>query len=72
MELCKACEYCCGVCPKKMIYLSNETNSRGYHYAEVRDMANCTGCRFCAIMCPEVAIEITTGNQTTGGDLKSG
>ena len=27
---------------------------------------------FAQIMCPEVAIEITTGNQTTGGDLKSG
>jgi 2-oxoglutarate ferredoxin oxidoreductase subunit delta len=71
IELCKACEYCCAVCPKETIQLSNETNSKGYHYAEVRDMAKCTGCRFCAIMCPEIAIEIETVNHITGGRLKS-
>ena len=57
-ELCKGCDYCHIVCPKDIIRLSKECNSKGYHYAEVHDLGKCTGCRFCAIMCPELAIEI--------------
>jgi 2-oxoglutarate ferredoxin oxidoreductase subunit delta len=71
VELCKACDYCRDVCPTKIIHLSNETNSKGYHYAEIHDIGKCTGCRFCAIMCPEIAIEIETVNHITGGRLKS-
>jgi len=57
-ERCKGCEYCCSVCPKQLIQLSDEYNSKGYHYAAVENDEECSGCRFCAIMCPEVAIEL--------------
>jgi len=57
-ERCKGCEYCCSVCPKQIIRLSNDYNSKGYHYAIPRSDKECSGCRFCAIMCPEIAIEI--------------
>jgi len=51
------------VCPKEIIELSAETNSKGYHYALVRDLRKCTGCRFCAFICPEVAIEMEIVNR---------
>lgn len=66
VELCKGCSYCSYVCPKGIIQLSAETNSRGYHYAMVQDMAKCTGCRFCALICPEISFEIAIVNHAGG------
>ncbi len=57
-DCCKGCEYCFSVCPKQIIRLSNDYNSKGYHYAVVENDDECSGCGFCAIMCPEIAIEI--------------
>jgi len=57
-ELCKSCLYCIEVCPKKILGLSKEVNTKGYqHVAAVRP-DECTGCALCAIMCPDAAIEI--------------
>ncbi|HXZ91149.1 MAG TPA: ferredoxin family protein [Candidatus Dormibacteraeota bacterium] len=61
-ELCKSCSYCCQACPKGIIQLSTEINSKGYHYAAVTNVDECTGCKFCAIVCPEIAIEIEKSN----------
>lgn len=63
VERCKACSYCVDVCPKKIIELSSQTNSKGYHYASVDAAENCTGCRFCAIVCPELAIQLSIVKQ---------
>lgn len=57
-ERCKGCEYCCSVCPKQLIQLSNGYNSKGHHYAAVENDKECSGCKYCAIMCPEIAIEL--------------
>ena len=60
-ERCKGCEFCCMVCPKQLLSLVEEYNSKGHHYVTIANPSECTGCRFCAIMCPEIAIQINIG-----------
>ena len=63
-ERCKGCELCAGVCPQRVICISESFNARGYHPAQLVDPAGaCTGCGVCAIICPDVAI--TVYRQTT-------
>lgn len=57
-ELCKECQLCIQVCPKNLIQLSEEFNSKGYHPIRFSENGECTGCTVCAIMCPEIAIEV--------------
>lgn len=58
-ELCKGCGLCVRACPKKIMQLSkSKLNSKGYHPAEVTDMAACIACASCARTCPDVAIQI--------------
>ena len=59
-EFCKGCEYCIEFCPKKVIYLSEKLNVKGYYFAELKEKEEdgCTGCATCAISCPEAAIEV--------------
>ena len=57
-ERCKGCKLCVGSCPKKILRLSDKTNSQGIYYSECFDEDECIACSFCATMCPEVAIEI--------------
>lgn len=56
-ERCKSCKICMEICPKKLIHPSQNTNSRGLHYAEFDNSKNeCIGCAMCAHSCPDVAI----------------
>lgn len=57
-ERCKGCEFCCSVCPKHIIRLSDDYNSKGHHFTIVENHEECSRCRFCAIICPEIAITI--------------
>ena len=58
-ERCKGCELCAGVCPQRVICMSESFNARGYHPAKLVDPAGaCTGCGVCAIICPDVAITV--------------
>lgn len=57
-ERCKGCGLCAVFCPKKIIALSPEINSFGYHPAQVNDPGRCTGCGICTLVCPDVAITI--------------
>lgn len=58
-ERCKGCEYCCSICPKQIIQLSKDYNSKGHHYAVIENDDKCSGCKFCAILCPEIAIAVS-------------
>jgi len=55
---------CVGVCPKKLIRISESLNKKGYYPAEIGGNADGsedsgrTGCALCAIACPDVAIEV--------------
>jgi len=58
-ELCKGCELCTMVCPKKIIVIATDRmNSKGYRPATVHETEKCIGCAFCARMCPDSVIEV--------------
>ncbi|MFH1798902.1 MAG: 4Fe-4S binding protein [Candidatus Omnitrophota bacterium] len=58
-EKCKGCMLCIGVCPVKILKISDEINSRGKRHVIISRPDKCTGCALCAIICPDCAIEIT-------------
>jgi 2-oxoglutarate ferredoxin oxidoreductase subunit delta len=57
-ERCKGCGLCVNVCPKKVLELSKEVNTRGYFPAVQAHPEKCVFCSACCIMCPDVAITI--------------
>ena len=57
-ETCKGCGLCADVCPKKILALSKEINSRGYHPIAVTDQSKCIACACCARMCPDAVIRV--------------
>ena len=59
VDICKGCGLCTTACPTKILVLATDKlNAKGYHPAEVTDMAKCRGCALCAMMCPDVAIKV--------------
>ncbi|MBQ0038333.1 MAG: 4Fe-4S binding protein [Clostridiales bacterium] len=57
--LCKGCGLCVRACPKNLLQLSKtKINAKGYHPAEITDMAACVACASCAKTCPDVVIRI--------------
>ncbi len=57
-DVCKGCELCRSVCPKKIIEMSGKFNAKGYAPAAVTNQDECIGCTSCALVCPDGAIEI--------------
>nr|WP_312578565.1 4Fe-4S binding protein [Sedimentibacter sp.] len=58
-DICKGCELCVSVCPKKIISLNkNIINQKGYNPAYVTDQDLCIACGNCAIMCPDSVIKV--------------
>ena len=55
---CKGCALCIDVCPKKILKLSKDLNSKGYHYIIVTDAQECIGCGACYQVCPDYVFEI--------------
>ena len=66
-ERCKGCGLCVAVCPKKIVSMGHQVNSKGYAPAGVENEEACIGCSSCAVMCPDGAIEIY---QAEGGSAK--
>jgi 2-oxoglutarate ferredoxin oxidoreductase subunit delta len=58
-NICKSCELCIVICPKRLIKKGVRQNSIGYNPAIFDDKdEKCTACMFCGLTCPEAAIEI--------------
>ncbi len=57
-ERCKQCMLCVEFCPRGVLAVSDETNSRGFYPVVMRDEEKCTGCGVCALVCPSVCIEV--------------
>ncbi len=58
-ERCKGCGFCVEYCPKDILELSTEFNSKGYHPPIITDAQQCVHCQLCEMLCPEFAIFCT-------------
>jgi len=58
IDRCKGCEVCIEACPTEVIDIANQVNSKGYHYAYMKDPDACTGCTNCASVCPDGVITV--------------
>ncbi len=57
-ESCKSCGYCVKFCPRNVLKVGSEVNSKGYQYVIAEKPEDCIGCAMCAQMCPDSAIEV--------------
>ena len=65
---CKGCGRCVAACPKSLLSMSAEFNSRGYRYA-VYCGQGCTACGLCFYACPEpYAIRVERGETADKSD----
>lgn len=56
-ERCKGCGVCITGCPKNVLAMSTDVNSKGYNYSmKVSD--GCIGCANCAVLCPDGVITV--------------
>jgi 2-oxoglutarate ferredoxin oxidoreductase subunit delta len=55
-ERCKGCGFCVEYCPRDVLELSYEFNSKGYHYPVPKNEQACVNCKLCDMLCPEFAI----------------
>lgn len=58
VDSCKGCNLCVSVCPKKIIFLSDKLNDKGYRVATVTEQDNCSSCASCARICPDGVITV--------------
>lgn len=58
-EICKGCELCISVCPKQVLAIAKQLNSKGFAPSTAAYPEECIGCGFCAAICPDMAIRIT-------------
>ncbi len=57
-DRCKGCGLCVTICPKNVLELSREVNTKGYFPVFQARPQDCVYCAMCCVMCPDVAIEI--------------
>jgi 2-oxoglutarate ferredoxin oxidoreductase subunit delta len=63
-DLCKGCGLCVSVCPKNVLEIAKQVNTKGYFPAHQARPEDCVRCAICCTMCPDVAITITEAAET--------
>ena len=67
IDRCKGCGLCVDVCPKGVLEMSTDVNTKGYFPAYQARPDDCIFCAICCTMCPDVAIAITENIEETSG-----
>ncbi len=57
-QKCKGCGICVAACPRDVLKLAKEVNSKGYHYSYMEKPEACTGCSNCGIVCPDGVLSV--------------
>jgi 2-oxoglutarate ferredoxin oxidoreductase subunit delta len=55
---CKGCGFCVEFCPRSVLQMGTELNSKGYRMPEVVKENQCLACGYCELICPEFAITL--------------
>ena len=71
VDRCKGCEFCVEFCPRSVLQMSTEFNTKGYHYPEVVDQDNCVDCDLCEVICPDFAIFCLPAEEPLSASEKS-
>jgi len=58
-DRCKGCGLCVDACPKHVLEISDEVNTKGYFPAYQARPEDCIHCGVCCTICPDVAITIS-------------
>ena len=58
-DRCKGCGLCVDACPKHVLEISEEVNTKGYFPAYQAHPEDCIHCGVCCTICPDVAITIS-------------
>ena len=69
-ERCKGCGFCVEFCPQKVLVMSTQTNSKGYHPPVITDDSHCVNCGLCTLLCPDFAIFVTDGGRHSPDSIK--
>jgi 2-oxoglutarate ferredoxin oxidoreductase subunit delta len=69
-ERCKGCGLCVTVCPKNVLEIAKEVNTKGYFPAYQARPEDCIFCAICCTMCPDVAITINEIAAEAAGDAQ--
>ena len=67
--LCTACGICVELCPRDVLEVSQQTNTKGYHLPDIISgkELDCVHCEFCTLVCPEFAIFTLPENEMVDG-----
>ena len=55
-DRCKGCGFCVEYCPKDVLVMSTDFNTKGYHIPHIENEGDCVNCGLCELLCPEFAI----------------
>jgi 2-oxoglutarate ferredoxin oxidoreductase subunit delta len=66
-DRCKGCGLCVAVCPKNVLEIGQEMNTKGYFPVYQARPEDCVFCAICCTMCPDVAIAINEIAEAAAG-----